>query len=305
MKTFAFVVDAVHAGRRLDQYLAQALADRVSRTELQKIIREQGAVVNGRVSRRMNAHLKSGDEVRIELEDLPRKRVISGEAVDLDVVHEDDDLLVINKKAGMVVHPSPGHWTGTLVNALIGSGRALSGLAAERPGIVHRLDKDTSGLLVVAKNNRAHRRVVRQWQARTVVKIYYALVSGKVAFNRGSVEEPISRDTKDWKKMSAKSGNEDAKEAHTEYRVLERFKYSTFLELRILTGRTHQIRVHLAHIGHPVLGDVLYGREKEGLSLCLHAGRLEFAHPSSGDPLVFEAPLPDAFNKVLEEERKR
>ena len=303
VKTNSFVVDDAHAGRRLDQFLAQALSEHVSRTGIQKVIREKGVQVNGHLLRRFNAHLKSGDKVAVDLEEASRKRPLKAEKLEIDVVYEDDDLLIVNKKAGMVVHPSPGHWSGTLVNALLGSGRKLSGLADDRPGIVHRLDKDTTGLLVVAKNTRAPRRLSRMWRARTVRKTYYAIVSGKVAFQRGIIETPIGRDPKQRTKMAIKGNS--PKEALTEYRVLERLKYSTYLEINIPTGRTHQIRVHLTHLGHPVLGDAVYGRAVAGLPLCLHAGVLEFAHPTSGEPLVFKAPLPEAFTRVLEEERKR
>ena len=229
------------------------------------------------------------------------------EQIPVNVIYEDESLLVVDKPAGMVVHPGAGNKKGTLVHALLGRGTTLSmgdTKVKDRPGIVHRLDKETSGLLIVAKNNEAHRKLQDQFESRTVTKIYTALVSGRVDFEEGHIEDPLSRHLKIRRKMAV-SKSELAKEALTKYRVLERFGFSTLLKVRILTGRTHQIRVHLAHLGHPVLGDELYGKKESAPRLCLHASKIEFTHPKTGKMMFFESPLPPEFEAALKEEKSR
>lgn len=304
MRSLEFVVSGEDEGKRMDQFLTSKLKGEVSRTEIQKILKSQGALLNGASVKKTNVVLKADDRLLIELGET-RRAGPGGEKLPIRVVFEDADLLVVDKAAGMVVHPSPGHRKGTLVNALLGSGRELSDWGGkERPGIVHRLDKGTSGLMIVAKNNKAHRRLTRMLQERTIRKIYNAVVSGRVEFEEGQIEDPIGRDPKNRLKMAVRPEGV-GRDAFTEYRVLERMRYATFLEVRILTGRTHQIRVHFAHRGHPVLGDTLYGDEKTSERLALHAAKLEFDHPTSGKPLRLESELPRDFIKMLEAEKAR
>jgi 23S rRNA pseudouridine1911/1915/1917 synthase len=244
--------------------------------------------------------VREGDLVSGKLSEA-QSQTLSAENIPLKVVFEDEDLIVIDKSRGMVVHPGAGNRSGTLVNALLGKGGELSNLSgAFRPGIVHRLDKDTSGLLVVAKNNHAHRFLQDQIQARTFSKIYTALVRGKVEFDQGRIDKPLGRHPKIRQKMAIVPGGRDAQ---THYRVLERFRYSTLLEVKIVTGRTHQIRVHLAWLGNPIVGDPWYGTKVSGACLCLHASKLEFVHPKTGKIVKFESPIPEDFRKMIQEAR--
>lgn len=304
MRIFEFIVDEADSNKRIDQYLARVLGGELSRTEIQRIIRTRGVFLNRRSIQKSNVCLKRGDELKIELDE-GSKVLLEPESRLLDVIYEDEDLLIMNKEAGQVVHPGPGHRGGTVVNALVGSRRRLSNMGGQdRPGVVHRLDKDTSGLLMIAKSNRTHRRLSQMFRQRTIQKTYLALVQGRLSFEEDLIKMPIGRDPRHRTQMAAlKTGK--GKEAMTEYRVLERFKYATFLRLRVLTGRTHQVRVHLAYLGHPVLGDTVYGAPTKCPRLCLHAAELGFEHPSSGDFIHVEAPLPQDFERILEGERKR
>lgn len=260
---------------------------------------QQGLIrLNGKPAK-PKALVKEGDLIEGSL---PAARItaLSPETIPLNVLFEDNDILVIDKPAGMVVHPGAGNKEGTLVHALLGRGSELSSLGGhQRPGIVHRLDKETSGLLLVAKNNRAHRALQSQFEARSLSKTYTALVKGKVEFEEGHVSEPIDRHAKIRRKMAV-SYSETAREAETRYRVLKRFRYATLLEVKLLTGRTHQIRVHMAHLGHPVVGDELYGTRQPGERLALHASKIEFAHPTTEAIMSFKSEWPQDFKAMIQ-----
>jgi 23S rRNA pseudouridine1911/1915/1917 synthase len=297
-------VQPAEVGQRLDRYLAGALSEK-SRTQIQQLIGNGAIQVNGRPSKPGYA-LRAGDEVAINLAaTAERAHQIKPQALPLEIVFEDNDLLIINKAAGMVVHPAPGHYEDTLVNALLAYYPDLQAFdEAHRPGIVHRLDRDTSGLLIVAKNARAQAALISQMQRHEIVKRYLALVEGNIALDQGSIDAPIGRDPRHRQQMAITSAG--SREARTYFRVLERFARHTLLLLQLETGRTHQIRVHLKAIGHPVVGDPTYGSGNviRGIKLqrqFLHAYQLQFAHPLSGTPLEFEAPLPDDLQNILEQ----
>ncbi len=288
-------------GERLDKALAAALPD-LSRSQIQRLIKDACVTVEGRVAR-PSTRLEPGDRVIVRLPP-PQPTALVAEAIPLDIVYEDADILVVNKPAGMVVHPAHGHTSGTLVNAVLAHCPALEGVGGEqRPGIVHRLDKDTSGLIVIAKNNRAHRELQRQFKAREVSKAYLALVEGRVSTPRGIIEAPIGRDPVHRQRMAVVR---NGREAITRYTVLETFPEYTLAEAEPVTGRTHQIRLHLAFIGHPVVGDRVYGRRKQRLELnryFLHAHRLTLSLPGRGERRTFIAPLPPELEAVLAELR--
>jgi len=302
------------AGVRLDRFLADRIRE-CSRTFLQKMIERGNVSLNGSVPKQ-SAEVRPGDRITVILvEDEPESLVPEPEPIPLDVVWEDADIIVINKPPGMATHPSFGHRTGTLVNALLHRAKQLSDIGGPvRPGIVHRLDLDTSGLLVVARTNRAHRELAEQFRRREVVKEYRAIVHGTPSPLSGTISAPISRSTRDRKRMRT---SREGKEAESEYRTLEAGPRFSFLALRPRTGRTHQLRVHLASRGNPILCDGLYGREVEadesylrtgrkdpasGVVLsrqALHAARLSFRHPSTGAVCGFEAPLPADMERTL------
>lgn len=297
---FSIEVNAVHAGKRLDKFLAETFAGDHSRSFAQKLIDTGKVVVNGL---RVKCHypVRAGELVEVTMPE-PASVAIRPEAIPLDIVYEDDDLIVVNKKADMVVHPAPGNWTGTLVNALVSHCGDLSGVGGERkPGIVHRIDKGTTGLLVVAKNDRAHRLLSKQFKAKTATRAYVAVVRGIVQFDNGVIEAPIGRSHDDRRKMAVDP--ELDKAAVTRYAVLERFKDSTLLELMLGTGRTHQIRVHMAHIGHPVVGDPTYGIKAAIGRPALHAKTLGFTHPTTGKYVEFTSRLPKDMEKLIKELR--
>lgn len=300
--TERLVVDEEDTGMRLDVYLAHATTD-ISRSRVQHLIAAGRVLVNDHPAR-ASYRVRAGDEIRVHLPpaEIP---AVEPEPIPLDVVYEDKDLLVVNKPRGMVVHPGAGHYRGTLVNALLFRCRDLSGInGVLRPGIVHRLDKDTSGLLVVAKNDGAHLSLAAQLKEREMTREYIALVYGVVKEDAGTVSAPIGRHPRDRKKMAV---NLKGREAVTHFTVAARFGKYTLLRLHLDTGRTHQVRVHLAHIGHPVVGDPKYGPARSHLGLegqFLHAGVLGFTHPVSGESLRFEAPLPPELEAVLTKLRK-
>lgn len=298
LNVVSFAAEEEDAGSRLDVYLARE-ARELSRSYIQKLLAEGRVTVNGRAAR-ASYRVKAGDVVILEIPELEGLD-LAPEAVPLDIYYEDGDLLVVNKPRGMVVHPAEGNYRGTLVNALLYHCRDLSGISGvERPGIVHRLDKDTSGLLVVAKNDAAHLDLAAQLKERRVTRRYLALVHGWVKGDKGTIDAPIGRDPRDRQKMAVVARN--AREAVTHYRVLERLGNYTLLELRLETGRTHQIRVHLAFIGHPVAGDPKYGPHRIHFGLegqFLHAAVLGFNHPRTGAYLEFSAPLPLELEAVL------
>ncbi len=290
---------------RLDRFLVECLPD-YSRARLQALIKEGRVRVNGLLATKTGRPLDQDELIEIALP-ATRPAGLVGEDIPLDIVFENDDLIVINKPAGMVVHPAAGHDSGTLVHAVLGHAPDLQGIGGEeRPGVVHRLDKETSGLIVVAKNDRSHRWLQDQFRLRQVTKIYLALVDGKPPTPSGRVEASIGRDRIHRKKMAVLTGPM-GRDSVSEYRTLERFKNHTLLEFHPLTGRTHQVRLHCAFLGCPVVGDVLYGLKKPTLALdrhFLHAYRLKITLPGEKQPRWFEAPLPGELLRILDALRK-
>jgi 23S rRNA pseudouridine1911/1915/1917 synthase len=287
---------------RLDVFLTSCLPE-FSRSRVQGLIRDGFVTVDGEPVTKTGRDLDPGARVEVRIPP-PVPSGLVAENIPLDIIFENSDLLIVNKPAGMVVHPSPGHDSGTLVHAALGHAPDLSGIGGEeRPGIVHRLDKDTSGLIVIAKNEQSHRWMQEQFKSRTVEKIYLALVDGKPPTPTGRVEAPIGRNTTHRKLMSVVP-LEKGREAVSEYRTLESFPAHTLLEVHPLTGRTHQIRVHMAFLGCPVAGDTVYGKRKSTVNInrhFLHAYRLKIVLPDEKMPKVFEAGLPEELQKVLGE----
>ena len=295
------------AGERLDVCVA-ALGD-MTRSAAKRLIEEGHVTVNGAPANK-KYKVAAGDTVEIRVPD-PVAVDLAAEDIPLDVVYEDDDVIVINKPSGMVVHPAPGNESGTLVNALMAHcGDSLSGINGEiRPGIVHRIDKDTSGLLVCAKNDDAHVFLSSLLKTHDIRRVYHAVVVGNLREDEGTVNAPIARHRTDRKRMAVyPAGTPDAREAITHYRVLERYHGYTYAEMRLETGRTHQIRVHMSSISHPLIGDPVYGGgktpfEKKHARLldgqCLHAAELSFPHPRTGELMTFHAPLPENFERIL------
>ena len=288
------------AGERLDAFLARTV-EGLSRSGAQKLL-EDGCVLRCGRPGKKNDKLNIGDEISVTIPE-PKQVDIVAKEIPLDIVYEDEDVLVINKPKGMVVHPAAGHQDDTLVNGLLyAMGDDLSGINGElRPGIVHRIDKDTSGLLAVAKNDLAHTVLASQLKDHTMARTYEAIVCGSFREDSGTVDAPIGRHPSDRKKMTVTQRN--SRNAVTHWEVVKRYRGYTHVRCRLETGRTHQIRVHMAHIGHPILGDVVYGHKKPELgqsSQCLHAGLLCFRHPRDGRPVMVMAPLPDYFQEVLE-----
>jgi 23S rRNA pseudouridine1911/1915/1917 synthase len=292
--------------QRLDVFLTSCLPE-FSRSRIQGLIKDGLITVDGEPVTKTGRDLERDERVEIRIPP-PVPSGLIAENILLDIVFENDDLMVVNKPAGMVVHPSPGHASGTLVHAALGHIPDLEGIGGEeRPGIVHRLDKETSGLIVVAKNERAHRWLQDQFRTRVVEKIYLALVDGKPPTPTGRVEAPIGRNTTH-RKLMAVVPPEKGREAVSEYRTLESFPAHTLLEVHPLTGRTHQIRVHMAFLGCPVVGDMVYGKRKSSVELgrhFLHAYRLKITLPGEKQPKLFEAGLPGELQRVLEEMRSK
>jgi 23S rRNA pseudouridine1911/1915/1917 synthase len=302
MEVIQFHIDEEYDNERIDKVIA-ALNEEWSRSKVQQWIKNGLVTVNDR-SVKANYKCEAGDVVVIRLPE-PEPLHVEPENIPLDIYYEDADVLVVNKPRGMVVHPAPGHMRGTLVNALLAHCTDLSGInGVLRPGIVHRIDKDTSGLLMVAKNDVAHQSLVDQLVKKTVTRKYKAIVHGVIPHDYGTIDAPIGRDKRDRKKMAVTE--ENGKEAVTHFRVLERFRHYTFVECQLETGRTHQIRVHMKYIGYPLAGDPQYGPKKtlpiDGQAL--HAGVLGFTHPRTGEYLEFEAPLPPEFEAILQWLRK-
>lgn len=295
-----WVVESGDAGERLDKFVTESTQeDAISRSQIQQWIKNGDVTVDGSAAK-PNYKLSAGETVTLRIPD-PVELNIEPEPIPLDVVYEDADVIVVNKPRGMVVHPAPGHYSGTLVNALLHHCRDLSGInGVLRPGIVHRIDKDTSGLLMAAKNDKAHLSLAAQLKAHTVTRKYIAVVHGNVAHDRGTIDAPIGRDPSDRQRFTVTDKN--GKEAVTHFIVLDRIQDYTVLELKLETGRTHQIRVHMKYIGHPLVGDPMYGRSKgnpiEGQAL--HAGVLGFAHPADGRYLEFAAELPEDMKHLLD-----
>ncbi|WP_208601774.1 RluA family pseudouridine synthase [Parageobacillus thermantarcticus] len=302
MDVVQFHIDEEYDNERIDKVIA-ALNEDWSRSKVQQWIKDQLVTVNDQHVK-ANYKCSAGDIVVVRLPE-PEPLYVEPENIPLDIYYEDADVLVVNKPRGMVVHPAPGHMRGTLVNALLAHCHDLSGInGVLRPGIVHRIDKDTSGLLMVAKNDMAHQALVDQLVKKTVTRKYKAIVHGVIPHDYGTIDAPIGRDKRDRKKMTVTE--ENGKEAVTHFRVLERFRQYTFIECQLETGRTHQIRVHMKYIGYPLAGDPQYGPRKT-LPIngqALHAGVLGFNHPRTGEYLEFEAPLPPEFERLLQLLRK-
>lgn len=286
---------------RVDKYLTTEL-DTMSRSKVQNLIADGYVIVNGETIK-ANYKLETGDKVEVFVPE-PEAVDVEAEDIPLDIIYEDKDIVLVNKAQGMVVHPGAGNPNGTLVNTLLFHIKDLSGINGEiRPGIVHRLDKDTSGILMVAKNDEAHVNLSEQLQNRTVKRKYWALVHGVLPHEHGTINAPIGRDPKDRQKFTVIKGG---KEAISHFRVLERIQKFSLMEVSLETGRTHQIRVHLNYIDHPVAGDKIYGPKKslEGNGQFLHARMLEFTHPRTGETMSFEAELPALFEETLDRLRK-
>lgn len=301
-----FVYEGIKEDKvRLDVFLAGCLP-KFSRSRIQTLIREGRVQVDGQTVQKPGFALSSGARVEVHIPP-PRPSRLAAEAIPLDIVFENADVLVINKSAGMVVHPAPGHESGTLVQAVLGYAEDLEGIGGEeRPGVVHRLDKDTSGLLLIAKTEQAQRWLQEQFKNRQVEKVYWALVDGAPPTPTGRIEATIGRDPARRQKMAIVPTGK-GRPAVSEYRTLERFPQHTLLEVRPLTGRTHQIRLHLAFLGCPVAGDVVYGRRNPTLPLerhFLHALRLKIVLPGETQPRLFEAPLPPDLQRVLDQLRQ-
>ena len=290
---------AVQSGEGIDRFLSGDL-EGLSRSYIQKLLKEGGITVDGKAVK-SNYKLNAGDEILVQIPD-PEPMDILPEDIPLDILYEDEDILVVNKPKGMVVHPSPGHYSHTLVNAvLFHCGGRLSGInGVLRPGIVHRIDMDTTGSLLICKNDRAHQILADDLKEHNITRRYHAVVHGNLKEDTGTVNAPIGRHPVDRKKMSTKAPN--GRHAVTHYRVLERFGNYTYIECELETGRTHQIRVHMASIGHPILGDAVYGPAKCPFKLegqTLHAKILGIKHPSTGQYIEFDAPLPEYFETLL------
>jgi 23S rRNA pseudouridine1911/1915/1917 synthase len=297
VETLTIIVNEQFVNERIDKMLSTYYED-WSRTQVQGWIKDGLVLVNNQKVKG-NYKCQLHDEIIVSIPE-PEILDVKPEKMDLDIYYEDKDVLVVNKPRGMVVHPAPGHMSGTLVNGLMAHCQDLSGInGVLRPGIVHRIDKDTSGLLMVAKNDRAHESLVQQLVNKTVTRKYLAIVHGVIPHDVGTIDAPIGRDPKDRQKMTVTDVN--SKEAITHFRVLERFDHYTFIECKLETGRTHQIRVHMKYIGYPLAGDPKYGPKKtlpiEGQAL--HAGVLGFIHPRTGEYMEFEAPLPPEFENIL------
>lgn len=292
-------VPPMQEGMRIDVAITELVED-LTRSGAQRLVQD-GLVTVGGTPVGKNYRLRNGDQIQVTVPE-PKPMVAEAQNIPLDIVYEDDDLLVVNKPKGMVVHPAPGNPDGTLVNALLyhckGSLSGINGVL--RPGIVHRIDKDTSGLLIVAKNDFAHLKLAEQIKEHSFTREYRAVVHGNLREDSGTIHAPIGRSAKDRKKMAVTDKN--SKDAITHYEVLARYPGFTYIKCRLETGRTHQIRVHMAYLGHPVAGDQVYGPKNTPTELhgqCLHAGLIGFIHPRTGEYIELEAPLPEYFTKIL------
>lgn len=299
-----YTVTSEESGIRIDKYLTDKLPE-LTRSFLQKLIKDELVAVNDKIQK-ANYKLRADDIVTVQIP-RPQETEILPEDIPLDIIYEDSDVLIVNKPKGMVVHPAAGHATGTLVNAIMYHCKdSLSGINGEiRPGIVHRIDMDTTGSLIVCKNDTAHVNIAEQIKVHSVTRRYRGIVNGVVKNDEGIIDAPIGRHPLDRKKMSIHCKN--GKPAVTHYKVLERFKQQTYMEFELETGRTHQIRVHMSSIGHPLMGDTLYGNGKNLNKLqgqVLHAMTIGFVHPTSNEYVEFTAPLPEYFEKLLTKLRR-
>ena len=304
MEQREFIVEAEGAGQRIDRFLSGEDTG-LSRSALQALVADGHVLCNGRLVAK-SLKLKAGDTIVLEIPDAKPIEAVPQD-IPLEIVYEDEHLLVVNKPKGMVVHPAPGNPDGTLVNALLWHCKgSLSGIGGEiRPGIVHRIDRDTSGLIIAAKNDYAHQFLSAQLADHTLARTYECIVVGNMREDRGTVDAPIARDSRDRKRMAVV--RQGGREAVTHWEVIARYPGVTHLRCRLETGRTHQIRVHLAYIGHPILGDTVYGAKKPVAGLtgqCLHAVGLRFIHPRTGEPVELTCPLPEEFVRMLEKLRR-
>lgn len=294
-----YIVKNEESGKRIDAYIS-SVEDKISRTAVQRLIGEQAITVNGKDTK-PSYKVQENDVIEIE-EIKPKDIELKAENIPIEIIYEDEDIIVVNKPKGLVVHPAVGNLDGTLVNAIMSICKeSLSGIGGKiRPGIVHRLDKDTSGILIIAKNDSAHVNLSEQIKNHEVEKTYIALVRGIVKENEATINMPIGRSTKDRKKMTI---DRKGKNAITHFKVLKRYEKYTLLEIKIETGRTHQIRVHLSHIGYPVVGDYIYSNGKNDFNVVgqmLHAKRIKFKHPKLDEVMELEANLPEYFQKILD-----
>lgn len=288
-ETYRFDVTEEDKGKRLDKFLVEKLSEKFSRSFIQKLVHKSGILLGG-LPVKSHHKINIGDSIEVVVPE-PVESVMKKEDIPLDIVYEDEAVLVVNKSGDMVVHPAPGNYSGTLVNALLYKCKNLSGIGGVlKPGIVHRIDKGTSGLLVVAKTDHAHRELAKQFKAKSAKRVYVALVEGIVQLDNGVIELPIARSKRDRKKMAVDF--EESKDALTRYKVLKRFKDSTLLELVLGTGRTHQIRVHMSYMGHPLLGDNKYGARHGLPRPMLHAKTIGFVHPTTKKYMEFTSEPP-------------
>jgi len=298
MNMFKFIVDSYSEDLRLDIYLSENIKDK-SRSYIQNLIKSGKVLINGNI-KKGSYKLKLNDEVEVEIPE-NEKLNVEPENIPIDIVYEDSDVIVVNKPQGMVVHPAPGNYSGTLVNALLYHCTDLSGInGVLRPGIVHRIDKDTSGILVVAKNDMAHKKLAEQLKEHSMNRIYNALVEGVLKEDTGTIDKPLGRHPNQRIKMAVVK---DGRRAVTHYKVLNRYKNNTLIECKLETGRTHQIRVHMSSIGHPIVGDPVYGYSKQKFKLegqMLHAKKLGFIHPATNKYMEFDSELPEYFKKIIE-----
>lgn len=294
-----YIIDEEKAGIRIDKAIG-LIENTLSRVAIQRLLDEGNILVNGKTTK-ASYKTKLGDEIIIQKQE-PKKVDIIAQNIPIEILYEDEDIIVVNKPKGIVVHPANGNPDGTLVNAIMNlCGNSLSGIGGEiRPGIIHRLDKDTSGVLIIAKNDMAHINVSNQIKNRQTKKIYIALVRGVIKENEATIDMPIGRSKKDRKKMAV---TKDGKEAVTHFKVLKRYDNFTLLEIKIDTGRTHQIRVHMAEIGYPIVGDYVYSNGKNPFNVegqMLHAKQIEFIHPRTGKNMKIEAPIPKYFQSIID-----
>lgn len=295
MEKYSFKVELSDIKKRLDLFLALKIPKETSRTHIQKLIGEGHVFVNGKPEKN-NYRLRENDLIEIDFAEAPSMSA-AAENIPIKIVYEDDDIIIVDKPVGMVTHPGAGNPSGTLVNAILYYTKNLSNKETVRPGIVHRLDKETSGLMVIAKNDTAHRKIAKQFKKRSVVRKYVAIVKGEVEQDNGIIEAPIGRHPRARKKMAVRFS--DSKEAITKYAVVKRYNGFTLLELTPETGRTHQLRIHMAHIGHPIIGDISYGVEMGFPRQALHASALGFDHPKTGEYVEFKSPIPKDMKNFL------
>ena len=303
METYTFVVSEDYTGERADKYLADLMPSS-SRSYIQKLLKGGCALLNDKAVK-SSTRIEAGDTLLLQVPD-PIEINIEAQDIPLDIAYEDQDFLIVNKPKGMVVHPAPGHYTDTVVNAVMYHCDNLSGInGILRPGIVHRIDKDTTGLIVICKNDAAHNNIAAQLKDHDIERTYHCIVVGNIKEDEGTIDRPIGRSVNDRKKMAI---SESGKRAVTHFKVLERFGNYTYIKCNLETGRTHQIRVHMASINHAILGDEVYGCKSSNYKTngqVLHAKTLGFMHPSTNEPVVFDSELPEYFNNIIKDLRQR